>query len=154
MDGCELLGACGLFCGACNHYRASFPEGEHLQKSTNPKKLSLEKYTCKGCHSNNLYIHQGCVDCKIRICAENKEIQHCGMCKEFPCDILIEFKNDGRIHHLYIFENLQELNTMGIEKWLKQQKQTWKCKCGYEYSWYEESCNNCGSNLKSYKKKE
>ena len=31
MDDCQLLGACGLFFGAYNHYRAYFPEGGLLQ---------------------------------------------------------------------------------------------------------------------------
>ena len=152
MEKNQILGACGLYCGACNHYRFSFTEGEHLLRDSNPKNLTYDKFTCRGCHSDKSEMLPGCAGCKIRECSKKKKISHCGSCNEFPCKLLTDFKNDGRIHHQYILKNLQELNTKGVEQWLIEQENRWKCECGYNYSWYEESCYNCGMKLNSYKK--
>ena len=145
-----LLGVCGLYCGACNHYRSSFPESGHLLEEASREGRELKGYTCSGCRSNALYIHTGCSECKIRACAEGKNIQHCGLCTELPCVQLKAFQNDGRIHHLDIISNLEELKEKGADLWLIEQEQRWKCKCGFSFSWYEKSCHNCGKILNSY----
>ncbi|RPI31229.1 MAG: DUF3795 domain-containing protein, partial [Chloroflexota bacterium] len=60
-----LLAVCGLYCGACYHYRASFPEGSHLLAQALRQGRGLEGYTCQGCRSDRRYIHQGCDQCQI-----------------------------------------------------------------------------------------
>jgi hypothetical protein len=35
-----LLAVCGLYCGACPHYRAALPEGKHLLEQTNHRSTS------------------------------------------------------------------------------------------------------------------
>jgi hypothetical protein len=145
-----LLGVCGLYCGACYHYRASFPEGAHLLEEAVRQGRELQGFTCTGCRSNVLYIHPGCAECKLRACAESKDILHCGLCSEFPCDQIKAFQNDGRAHHLDIFANLEELKAGGPDQWLTGQEQRWKCRCGASYSWYEKTCQCCGAVLNSY----
>ena len=146
----ELLAACGLYCGACYHYRAGTPEGTHLLEEASQRELEMEGYTCQGCRSNKLYIHTGCAECKIRECTDQKGILHCGACTEFPCEKLTTFQNDGRIHHLDILKNLAELNRKGNDLWLQEQARLWTCSCGNRFSWYEETCSRCGSGLPSY----
>jgi len=46
-----LLGVCGLYCGACYHYRASFTEGRYLLEEAARQGRSLEGFACKGCRS-------------------------------------------------------------------------------------------------------
>jgi hypothetical protein len=41
-----------------------------------------DKCGCEGCLSDS----SG--DCEIKVCCENKGIPHCGMCSDFPCDLL------------------------------------------------------------------
>ncbi len=65
-----LLGVCGLYCGACYHYRASFPEGKHLLKEAVPQGWKVDGFTCQGCRSDSLYVHPGCAQCKIRACVQ------------------------------------------------------------------------------------
>jgi hypothetical protein len=145
-----LLGVCGLYCGACYHYRASFPDGEHLLEEASRQGRALQGFTCAGCRSDVLYIHPGCAQCHIRACAERKDILHCGLCAEFPCDQILAFQNDGRIHHLDIVSNLEALKAKGSERWLLKQQQRWQCQCGACYSWYETICHQCGEALNSY----
>jgi hypothetical protein len=145
-----LLGVCGLYCGACYHYRASFPESKHLLEEASRQGQELQGFTCAGCRSGVLYIHPGCAECGIRTCAESKNIVHCGFCSEFPCDQIKAFQSDGRIHHLDVILNLAELRVKGPDQWLVEQQQRWKCKCGASFSWYEKVCHNCGAALNSY----
>jgi hypothetical protein len=141
-----LVGACGLYCGACPAYLASLPDGKHLLEKANLKKGDEESYICKGCHSN----HLGCSKCKIRVCVEEKEIAHCGLCLEFPCNRMSAFQSDGVAHHRDVFDNLEDLKTKGSDKWLEEQKQRWRCKCGNVFSWYEKVCSKCNASLSSY----
>lgn len=145
-----LLVACGLYCGACYHYRASFYEEERLQREADRRGRDTEGFTCRGCRSDRLYIHPGCTQCEIRACTDRRGIAHCGSCAEFPCERLKAFQNDGRLHHQGILTELKCLYEMGAEKWLAEQAQRWQCKCGEHYSWYEETCNKCGNALASY----
>lgn len=146
----ELLGVCGLYCGACNHYRARFPEGKHLLAKAIQYGWKKKGFTCKGCRSNILYIHPGCAQCTIRECAAGRGLMHCGLCSEFPCDRIKGFQNDGHSHHLDVLLHLKKLKIIGPHLWLDEQEERWKCKCGTPFSWYEEYCNNCGSFLDSY----
>jgi hypothetical protein len=145
-----LLGVCGLYCGACNHYRASFPEGVHLLEEAARQGKELQGFTCAGCWSNVLYIHPGCAECKLRACAESRNILHCGFCFEFPCEQIKAFRNDGRKHHVDVFSNLEELRSKGPDHWLAEQEGRWRCECGVSYSWYETVCHQCGASLHSY----
>jgi len=145
-----LLGVCGLYCGACYHYRASLAEGQHLLEIAAGQGRSLEGFGCKGCRSGILYSHLGCSQCVIRACAEDRRLVHCGLCSEFPCERISAFQSNGRIHHRDVLIHLEELRTKGPDRWLAEQAQRWRCKCGAEFSWYEVVCNCCGAALLSY----
>jgi hypothetical protein len=145
-----LLGACGLYCGACHHRRASLPEGQHLLEEAARQGRTLEGFSCQGCRSDVLYYHPGCAQCQIRACTDEKNVEHCGLCHEFPCDRLQAFLNDGRIHHLDILAQLEELTAYGPDQWLAEQAQRWTCQCGAGFSWYEVLCRRCSAPLVSY----
>lgn len=146
----NLVGACGLYCGACYHFRASFPDGTHLLEEAARQGRTLKGFTCKGCRSSLLYIHPGCAQCEIRTCTDRQGIAHCGLCTQFPCDRLRAFRNDGRIHHLDSIIQLEELAAIGPRQWLAAQASRWRCRCGTQYSWYESHCHDCGAPLPSY----
>jgi hypothetical protein len=148
----DLLSACGLYCGACYHYRASCPDGEHLLSEESRGGRPLEGYGCRGCRSELLYVHPGCRECGIRACADSRGLQHCGECDELACERLLAFQTDGRKHHLEIVENLRVLKDQGHEKWLQEQALRWQCsECGMAFSWYEGTCHLCGAAVTSYR---
>lgn len=93
-----LLAACGLYCGACYHYRASFYDDERLRAEATGRGYDTERFTCQGCRSGMLNIFAGCAQCEIRASADRKGFPHCGLCMEFPCDPLRAFQNDGHLH--------------------------------------------------------
>jgi hypothetical protein len=146
----NLVGACGLYCGACYHYRASFPKGERLLAEAERQGRTLQGFTCNGCRSSLLYVHPGCAECEIRACTDQKRIDHCGLCTQFPCERLWAFRNDGRIHHLDVVVQLEELAAKGPRQWLAAQASRWRCGCGTQYSWYETDCPSCGAPVNSY----
>jgi hypothetical protein len=146
----ELLAACGLYCGACYHYRAGQPGGEHLLTEAARGGRPLEGYTCRGCRSDKLYIHPGCAQCAIRDCADERGILHCGVCERVPCDRLLAFRDDGHVHHLPILEQLEALSRKDPGQWLAEQAARWTCPCGTPYSWYETICSRCGTRLDSF----
>jgi len=40
---------------------------------------------------------------------------------------------------------------VGTNQWLLDQEKRWKCqKCGKSFSWYSNSCDSCGADLKEY----
>lgn len=145
-----MQAVCGLYCGACYHYRASFPDGAHLLTDEARGGRPLEGFTCLGCRSDRHYIHPHCVDCDLRDCADARGLLHCGLCDDFSCEKLQAFQFDGRKHHRDIVANLTRLRDVGLERWLDEQAERWRCTCGQPFSWYEQVCAKCGAALVSY----
>ena len=58
----NLLAACGLYCGACYHYRASIYDDDRLRAEAARRGRTLEGFTCQGCCSGVLYINPGCAE--------------------------------------------------------------------------------------------
>lgn len=61
---------CGIICSQCD-YR--------------------EKFNCGGC-VNIQKPFWG--ECSVKVCCESKELDNCGMCSNFPCDLLKQFAYD------------------------------------------------------------
>ncbi len=153
----SLVGACGLYCGACDHYRAFAGGSEHLLKRDKFKVENIDEVSCRGCHSDKLTKH--CNECKMRLCAKSKDILHCGLCSDYPCDLIKTFHSDGyrwegAKHRGDIFKNIEELKKSSADRWLEVQNETWSCKkCGYKFTFYEKECHKCGETLDSYANK-
>ncbi len=91
----ENIARCGLDCAKCRAYIAT---------RTNDRKLAGEiaklwsnavegTYTaddiwCDGCHSDRL--HGFCVRCPPRLCAKERGLANCGVCRDYPCRKLNE----------------------------------------------------------------
>lgn len=62
---------CGILCSECEY---------------------KEPMNCKGCININQPFWGE--NCPIKTCCENKGKEHCGMCEDFPCDLLKQFAYD------------------------------------------------------------
>ena len=93
-------GFCGDYCGKCPNYLN----------------------TCRGCVPDN---H---LDCHFVKCCLEQSIEHCGFCKDFPCEKLQQFVPDDRPEcpRGYHIENLRVRKAVGTEEWLKLQRVKWK----------------------------
>ena len=138
----ELIAYCGLYCGACS-FRLAAQENDrnHIEQMPsyyNKLKNQPLEY-CPGCRLENK-----CGECQIRDCAINTRHSHCDECRDFPCEKIVEFNNDGRPHHGEVLNNLKLLKEMGEENWLEHMNKKWTCTCGAKISWYHKSCS-CSS---------
>jgi hypothetical protein len=89
-----------------------------------------------------------CRKCIIRNCSELAESssKFCGKCEQFPCKRL---KNlDKRYRSKYgmsMLENLARISEEGIRKFVKDEKERWRCnKCGKILCVHYSECYNCG----------
>lgn len=137
---------CGLYCGACEVLIAN--KNETVEVIARTWNVEPEQLGCSGCKSaiNAVY----CVDCGIKRCAENKKVEYCFECDEYPCSRLVTFRNDEHPHHSIVLQNLDLVRNQGIDQWLEQQRIRWNCpNCGKGFSWYDKICAVCGSELYS-----
>jgi hypothetical protein len=130
---------CGLYCGACiGRILSEQKEGDstslHLKNEDNDT-------PCSGCGSSELS------DCEFVQCNKNHGTECCAFCPEFPCSLLIKFLDEWE-HHKDVIDNLRRIKEIGMENWLKEQKEIWKCRsCGSRTKWYQKRCSVCNSNL-------
>jgi len=70
---------------------------------------------CKGCRKERCKIFK---DCKVRDCHEQKKVDYCFQCSDFPCN------NTGFDHHLYkrsVDINMR-MKKIGVEKYYEEIK--------------------------------
>ena len=137
---------CGLYCGACEVLHANLKG--LVEMKAKEWNVSPEDIKCNGCKSGIISVY--CRKCEIRNCSRSKNLEYCFQCKDYPCNMLIKFRNDGYAHHSVILYNLNMIREKGIGSWLEYQEQRWKCPdCGEIYTWYDRECFNCGNSLVS-----
>jgi hypothetical protein len=70
------------------------------------------------------------------------------LCSEFPCEKFDNLKRLNLAHHHIAIHSLEIIKKIGIKEWLKQQMERWMCSnCGSPFSWYEQTCVECGNDL-------
>jgi len=132
----NLVGCCGIYCGACPFYRSEIPElSKRLKEVLKEEKFRkiavsfewvgdyrefkkwinfLAKAKCEGCQ-----VGGGNPFCNIRKCCRKREIKSCAECEEFPC------KKLGWISERYRrwnIKNLERIQKIGYEKWLEEKE--------------------------------
>ena len=129
----NLAAPCGIYCGTCRQYLVL-------------KKNLLEergfKRGCEGCRIRNKnckFIKKDCA--KIR----NNKSDFCFECEEFPCANLIDLSDIYVERYNYdLVDNLKRIKEIGVEKWLKEQENKWKCsECGGNFCIHDYECIDC-----------
>jgi len=107
------IAACGMDCVVCPIRRAAndrdFAEklAEDWRKNGFPK-AEADWFKCQGCHGLKSLVWTE--DCKMRkCCIEEKKLKNCSYCEKFPCELIIEFKNDGNPNHKAAVERLRDI---------------------------------------------
>ena len=135
---------CGLYCGACPALVAN--EAEQVPETARRWDIKPGEPLCNGCKSGVESVY--CQDCQIRQCAQDKQIEFCVECDEYPCQQMIDFRNDSHPHHSAVLVNLSRIQKIGVRNWLTEQKSRWSCpECGTRFTWYDETCEQCRSKL-------
>lgn len=139
----DRLGYCGLYCAKCYAYSDGNIKylSEKLMESLGDFDIYASRFAkllnepiflkysdfnkllryfsetnCKGCRKENCKIFK---DCKVRKCAEVRNVDFCFQCSDFPCH------NNGFDQHLqkrWIDINLK-MKEIGVEKYFAEIKE-------------------------------
>ena len=134
MENKNLIGYCGIYCGACPFYRSEIPDrAKELKELLEQEKFRqiavpfdwvgdyrefkkwvnfLARAKCRGCGAGG-----GNPFCSIRKCCQKKGILSCADCPEFPCRKLDWISERYRKWNL---KNLVQIKELGCEEWLKE----------------------------------
>jgi hypothetical protein len=152
MSGENLVAVCGLYCGACEMFRAEHDDNEQKsqeilrQFNARGGKLVRSQLQCDG-RLGQGRLTPWCSQCAIRLCPTKKSgVTRCSDCTDFPCSSISDFSNDGMQHHTEVLENSRCIRKMGMEKWVKYEEDRWNCPaCQTALAWYDTACPHCGA---------
>ncbi len=71
----SLLAVCGRYCGSCVWY------------------LGGSGSSCPGCNVHKGHPSWG--ECRVYSCATEHDVEYCGACDEFPCDLIMNYYDPG-----------------------------------------------------------
>jgi hypothetical protein len=93
----KMAAPCGMCCGECVHY----------------------KKKCGGC-ANMGKPHWG--ECRVNTCVRERNVEHCGLCQEFPCDIYLSQYDpaQGIWRVFYRAGQLVYRKKIGTQAWLEE----------------------------------
>ncbi len=116
-----LIGFCGQYCARCLVYIASTTSDsrkkERLAKKYSKelgKNLSADNIHCWGCRADN----KNCwgKSCQFRKCAQEKGIEFCYQCREFPCPELEKYYEN----HPEPQQNLRRISKIGVDAFVSE----------------------------------
>jgi predicted RNA-binding Zn-ribbon protein involved in translation (DUF1610 family) len=142
MDKIRHLAYCGLYCGACSSMIAY--EIDLKDNSASDSLIPESELPCPGCDSK----YQK--NCEFVLCNQRHQTNSCAFCSEYPCEMIIKFKDEEYEHHQVVLNNLDRIKEVGEDMWLKEQESYWKCpECGSRTIWYQKECSLCHSEIKN-----
>lgn len=145
---CEgnLIGKCGLYCGACVIYRAERDNQEWRGKIADSYKCDIEQVRCNGC--GDLSSECWGNECKIVLCTRAKGVNYCSECQEYISDSCNKFKdlcNDYLEAGVNLRDNLVHIQEGRAEEWLQESQRKFACKaCGKPLVVWTKKCHHCG----------
>ena len=132
------IAMCGFCCDICKAYNTNIAEkDERKQLAKMWKKyyqmdVSPDHIACDGCRCEKENAVRYDKTCPIRPCVLEKGIEHCGMCRDFPCKLFLERKGlskgtamerlgerfDAQEYEKYLlaYDNLTRLREINIKK--------------------------------------
>ncbi len=148
----NLVGRCGLYCGACGIYRAYKDGGAYRQRLAAAFKCSPEKVRCEGCQALTPECWGN--DCKIANCLNAKGLQFCCECPDYErhtCEKFEKFSRDYlKEDEVDLRSNLARIKAGDIDDWLKESKEKFRCPyCGdpLPTKSFGKKCYHCGREL-------
>ncbi|MFC1924846.1 DUF3795 domain-containing protein [Chloroflexota bacterium] len=111
----------------------------YMQREVQEGSINL---CCEGCLSDLVSSH--CRNCGFRECAQERGFTNCSQCPDMPCQLLVDFSNDGTPHHGNVLISLERQKKIGIDAWLAEQEKSWRCiQCESPLAWYDTECPDC-----------
>ncbi len=126
-----LIACCGMNCGLCiGHLRENRPCGGKKDDENKP-------LVCRSCTI---------VNCSLLSVTESG---YCYDCEKHPCTRLKNLDKRYRTKYgMSMIENLTFIKNHGLEQFLKNEEEKWKCKvCGSGLSVHRGYCINCKTEI-------
>ncbi|UCG67784.1 MAG: DUF3795 domain-containing protein [Deltaproteobacteria bacterium] len=110
----------------------------------NSENLSIEDIKCRGCLSDEQFMH--CKQCDIRACTREKGYTGCHQCDEFPCPYIENFPMT--VGKKVILRAIPYWREVGTEKWIQDEEARYSCpECGNTVFRGAARCNQCKATL-------
>lgn len=150
MNSRNLVGKCGLYCGACTIYRAYQDSEEWQQEIASRANCSPGQVRCNGC--SDLTSECWGNDCKIVSCTRAKGYDFCFECPEFQnvgCQKFNTLSDRYLQGGVNLRDNLNTIKEGKVNEWLQESADKFSCKlCGKPISVWSNECHHCGYKLK------
>lgn len=122
MDKRKLTAPCGLDCFNCAIYVHNLTEqmAELIHSKTG---VSKKEIPCAGCRlQNGKHFHLSPEGCATFNCAQEKNVEFCCDCNEFPCSLLAPLSDeaDKYPHNMKLF-NLCRIKKIGVNNWIEKE---------------------------------
>ena len=151
----DLVSPCGLYCGVCAIYIAHRDNNQKFKERLvnlykggvsgkgilpNCENLSIEDIKCRGCLSDELFMH--CRQCEVRKCTREKGYTGCHQCDECPCQYIDNFPM--AVGKKVILRAIPHRREVGTEKWVRDEEARYTCpECGNKLFRGAAKCNQC-----------
>ena len=145
----EHVAPCGLYCGVCRiHHATQENDLAYLKRLLRiyarrfPEMASLppDELLCDGCLSARRFPF--CQECSIRDCAQQKGLQGCYACADFPCGLVDEFPMP--VGKRVILRAVPYWRTHGMEEWAIAEEKRYRCpECGHRLFRGARQCERC-----------
>lgn len=151
----DLVAPCGLYCGVCAVFMAHRDNNKKFKerllcvyqgkvngkgKLPNAETMSLDDIRCRGCLSEERFVH--CRQCDIRNCVERKGYTGCHQCDVFPCQFIESFPM--KVGKRVILRAIPYWREVGTEKWIGDEESRYICpECGNKVFRGVVKCNKC-----------
>ncbi|MDM8549182.1 DUF3795 domain-containing protein [Desulfobacterales bacterium HSG2] len=116
IDYNQMTAPCGLPCFECYLHLAG-ESGELQTMLSEAFGIPFEQALCKGCRNEGGKCAHLPVSCTLYPCAEEKGVEFCCDCSEFPCDRLHPYADMAKLWHNTKVFNLCLIKKMGLESW-------------------------------------
>ncbi|MFC2079583.1 DUF3795 domain-containing protein [Candidatus Bipolaricaulota bacterium] len=126
IDYRQMTSPCGLDCFNCPAHLAMTDDEERARWAQMTGK-PLEEAFCTGCRNEGGAISLFGRDkpCSAWTCVQEKGLEFCCDCEEFPCDNLHPYVDRASVvpHNTKVF-NLGLIKRMGLESWAEEKAKT------------------------------
>ena len=124
MTNNNWIAPCGLWCGACGIGQAHAQNNDKLKEKLAPiYGCRPEDLVCEGCRSDVRFAF--CQSCAIRSCADEKGLQGCFLCADFPCERIEGFAFPAA--RQVMLRAVPQWRELGTEKWLQAEAARYSC---------------------------
>jgi len=133
----NLIAPCGMNCGVCVSY---------LARNNDLNEQGLKRVYCQGCLPRG----KNCLHMADRCDKLGKGLlRFCHECEEFPCKRLKALDKRYRTkYHLSMIENLMAIREGGMERFLAEEEEKWRCPhCGEPICCHIGLCLHCQTDI-------